>query len=39
VQSRFFRFDGPDRLTLSTEPLGAQPARKTVVALVWERLN
>ncbi len=39
IQSRYYRFDGPNRLTLSTEPMDSLPSRKTVVALVWERLN
>ncbi len=39
VQPRFFRFDGPDRLLLSTEPIGSAPARRTVVILTWDRLS
>ncbi len=38
VQSRFYQFDGPDRLALSTEPVNSVPVKKTVVLLVWERL-
>ena len=38
VQARYYRFDGPDQLILSTEPIGAAPNRHTVVTLVWERL-
>ena len=38
VQSRFFRFEGPNRLILSTEPLDVPNAKRTVVTLVWERL-
>jgi hypothetical protein len=39
VQSRYYRFDGPNRLTLSTEPVGSLPSRRTIVTLVWERLS
>ncbi|HTO99805.1 MAG TPA: lipocalin-like domain-containing protein [Anaerolineales bacterium] len=39
IQSRYFRFDGPDRLTLSTEPADKPPSRRTVVVLIWERLS
>jgi hypothetical protein len=39
LQPRYYRFDGPDRLTLSTEPVGAVPTRRTIVTLVWERLS
>ena len=39
VQPRFFRFDGPGRLILSTEPIGAAPTRRTIVVLEWERLS
>ena len=38
VQSRYYRFDGPDRLILSTEPIGALPTRKAIVILEWARL-
>jgi hypothetical protein len=38
IQCRYYRFDGPDRLILSTEPVGARPARRTIVTLIWERL-
>lgn len=38
IQPRFYRFDGPDRLILSTEPVGSMPTRKTIVTLVWDRL-
>jgi hypothetical protein len=38
VQSRFYQFDGPDRLLLSTEPLNSAPLKRTVVTLAWERL-
>ncbi len=39
VQSRCYRFDGPDRLILSTEPLNGAPPKHTVVVLTWERLS
>jgi hypothetical protein len=39
IQSRYYRFEGPNRLTLSTEPMDSLPSRRTVVALVWERLS
>jgi len=38
VQPRYYQFNGPDELLLSTEPFGSRPARRTVVTLVWERL-
>ena len=37
-QPRFYKFEG-SRLILSTAPIGTVTARKTVVTLVWERLN
>ncbi len=39
VQSRFYKFEDNNRLILSTEPVGAVPTKKTIVTLVWERLN
>ncbi len=39
IQPRYFRFEGPDRLILSTEPVGSAPNRHTVVTLTWERLT
>lgn len=39
IQSRFYHFDGPDRLILSTEPVGTVATRRTVVVLTWERLT
>ena len=39
LQPRYYRFEGPDRLLLSTEPLDAVPTRKTIVTLTWERLS
>jgi hypothetical protein len=38
-QARYFRFDGPDRLVLSTDPIGSTPTRHTIVTLVWERMG
>ncbi len=38
IQPRFYRFEDPDRLILSTEPVGSIPRRKTIVTLVWDRL-
>ena len=37
-QPRYYKFDD-NRLILSTEPIGVATTRKTVVTLVWERLN
>ena len=37
-QIRYYRFDG-NRLILSTEPIGMRPAGKTIVTLVWEKIN
>jgi hypothetical protein len=39
IQSRYYRFNGPDSLTLSTDPIDSLPARRTAVVLVWERLS
>lgn len=39
IQPRHFRFEGPDRLILSTEPIGSVPNRRTIVTLAWERLT
>jgi lipocalin-like protein len=39
VQSRYFRFEGDDRLVLSTEPVDAAPSRSTIVTLTWERMS
>ncbi len=38
-QPRYFRFEGTDRLVLSTAPIGAAPTRKTIVTLIWERIG
>ncbi len=37
-QARYYRFD-ENRLILSTEPIDSQPVERTIVKLVWERLN
>ncbi len=39
IQARHFCFEGPNRLILSTEPVGQQQNGRTVVTLVWERLT
>ena len=39
VQPRFYKFEGNNRLILSTEPLGVVPTKKAIVTLVWDRLN
>ena len=39
MQARHFRFESPNRLILSTEPVGSTPNSHTVVTLTWERLN
>ena len=38
IQTRFYEFDGPNRLVLSTQPADAVPRGKTLVRLIWERL-
>ena len=37
-QIRYYRFNG-NQLILSTEPIGIMPIHKTIVTLVWEKLN
>jgi hypothetical protein len=39
TQTRFYAFDGQNRLVLSTAPLGSTPAERPIVQLVWERLE
>ncbi len=39
VQTRFFLFEGFNRLILSTESFSAAPNHHTVVTLTWERLT
>lgn len=39
VQSRFYKFDGDDRLILSSAPIGSQPSGDPIVTLVWERVS
>jgi hypothetical protein len=39
AQTRFYRFEGDDRLVLSTDPIGAVPGDEPVVILVWERIT
>ncbi len=39
IQARYFRFEGSNRLVLSTEPVGQPQNGRTVVTLVWERLT
>lgn len=38
IQARFYYFEGPDRLILSTAPVASTPNSHTVVTLTWERL-
>ena len=38
IQSRYYKFED-DRLILSTDPIGCASKEKTIVTLVWERLN
>jgi hypothetical protein len=38
IQARHYTFDG-SRLTMSTDPIGYISKEKTVVTLVWERLD
>ncbi len=39
VQSRYYRFEGEDRLVMSTAPFGGAPNGEPVVTLVWERVS
>ncbi len=39
LQPRYFEFDGPDSLILSTEPPNVHLHKRTVVKLMWERLS
>ncbi len=39
VQSRYYRFEGEDRLILSTAPFGQDSGDAPVVTLVWERIS
>lgn len=39
IQARYYRFEGPNRLILSTEPVGRPQNGRTVVTLIWERLT
>lgn len=39
VQSRYYRFEGPDRLILTTQRPDEAPRKHTVVTLTWERLS
>ena len=39
IQRRFYEFDGPNRLVLSSQPADACPPQKTTVKLIWERLG
>lgn len=39
IQSRYYEFDGQDRLTLSTAPIGSTGGNEAVVTLVWERVS
>ena len=39
LQPRYFQFDGADRLILSTEPVNSTSPKRTVLQLVWERIN
>ncbi len=38
IQTRYYQFDG-NRLILSTQPVDSKPTDKTIVTLIWERLN
>jgi len=38
VQARYYQFDGR-RLTLSTDPIGCVRGERTIVTLIWERLD
>ncbi len=39
VQSRFYEFDGEDRLILSTAPIGSRPQGSPIITLIWERIS
>jgi lipocalin-like protein len=39
VQSRYYAFEGKDRLIFSTERIGTHPSGKTILRLVWERIS
>jgi hypothetical protein len=39
TQTRYYAFDGDNRLVLSTAPIGAAPSEHTTVQLVWERME
>src|SRR5512135_3142788 len=39
VQSRFYEFDGDDRLILSTAPIGADAGQDPIITLIWERIS
>jgi len=39
VQTRFYEFEGQDRLILRTEPCGSNGRKGTVLKLVWERVR
>ncbi len=39
VQSRFYEFDGDDRMILSSAPIGSKPTAEPIVTLVWERIS
>ncbi len=39
IQSRFYEFDGEDRLILSTRPLNSKAGGEPIVTLIWERIS
>ncbi len=39
IQSRYYRFEGGNRLILSNMPFNGVRSDKTTVTLVWERLS
>lgn len=38
IQSRYYEFQGDNRLILSSAPIGSEPAGEPIVTLVWERI-
>ena len=39
VQSRYYEFDGDNRLILSSAPIGSKPIDEPIVTLIWERIG
>ncbi len=39
IQSRYYEFEGDDRLVLSTAPIGTVSSSEPIITLIWERLS